>query len=99
MEEQAANVGELLLSRGAPDDIAIVDASGRHTYADLRRAVAYQTQQLLDWRLDPGERVALLGANSLFWVASYLAIMRSGLTVVPVSQPTSVVSSAEKMNP
>ena len=97
MERQAANAGDLLLSRGAPDDLAIIDAGGRHTYADLRRAVAYQTQQLLAWRLEPGERVALLGANSLFWVASYLAVLRCGLTVVPLPPALTAADVADKM--
>ncbi|RYB92581.1 AMP-dependent synthetase [Nocardioides glacieisoli] len=97
MEAQAANAGELLLSRGAPDDIVIVDAGGRHTYADLRRAVAHQTQQLQAWHLEPGDRVALLGANSLFWVASYLAILRSGLTAVPLPPVLTAADVADKM--
>ncbi|MGN0065013.1 MAG: class I adenylate-forming enzyme family protein [Nocardioides sp.] len=76
-------MGEFLLSAGKADDIAVIDASGHHTYADLTRAVARQSRQLEEWGLAPGSRVALLGANSLFWVASYLAVMRSGHTAVP----------------
>ena len=83
MNLQFANASEFLLSQGHSEDLALIDASGRHTYADVRRAVAHQTQQLLDWDLEPGSRVALLGANSVFWAASYLAIMRAGHTAVP----------------
>ncbi len=83
MVSQCPNAGDFLLSQGLPEDVALIDAGGRHTYADLRRGVAHQTQQLLDWDLEPGSRVALLGANSLFWAASYLAITRAGHTAVP----------------
>ena len=83
MNPQETNVSEFLLSQGRADDLALIDSSGRHTYADLRRAVAHQARQLVDWDLEPGSRIALLGTNSMFWVASYLAIMRAGLTAVP----------------
>lgn len=83
MDSRSANASEVLLAPGRPDDVVLIDAAGRHTYADLRRAVALQTRQLLDWDLAPGSRVALLGANSVFWAASYLAIMRAGHTAVP----------------
>ncbi len=33
--------------------------------------------------LSAGSRVGMLGANSVFWIASYLAIMRAGHTAVP----------------
>ena len=79
------NAGELLLAQGASADTVVIDGSGHHTYSDLRRAVAAQTRQLLDWDLAPGSRVALLGANSFAWVASYLAVMRAGHTAVPLA--------------
>ncbi|WP_246855627.1 class I adenylate-forming enzyme family protein [Nocardioides xinjiangensis] len=85
MDRQVANASEVLLSRGRPGDVALVDAAGRHTYADLRRAVGHQTQLLLDWDLPLGSRIALVGGNSASWVASYLAIMRAGHTAVPLA--------------
>ena len=35
-----ANVADYLLAQGRPDDIAITDRDGDHTYASLRSAVA-----------------------------------------------------------
>lgn len=85
MDRPGSNMSDVLLSAGRPDDVAVIDATGRHTYADLRRAVGHQTQLLLGWDLPPGSRVALLGTNSIWWVASYLAVMRAGHTAVPLA--------------
>lgn len=95
MDPQSQNASEFLLSQGHAGDVALIDAGGRHTYVDLRRAVAHQTRQIQGWDLEPGSRVALLGANSVSWVASYLAVMRAGHTAVPfapVLAPDDVVA-------
>lgn len=83
MARQSINVGEYLLSRGAPEDIAVVDRAGSHTYTDLRRAVGAILVQLAGWNLEPGSRIGLLSRNSFFWVAAYLAVLHSGNVVVP----------------
>ena len=57
--------------------------------------MAHQARQIEDRDLAPGSRVALLGANSVSWVASYLAVMRAGHTAVPfapVLTPDDVVA-------
>lgn len=82
-QPRPVNVGDHLLTSGRPGDPVLTDRSGVHTYADLRRAVTAVSEQLRREHLPPGSRVGLLGRNSLFWVASYLAIMRSGHTAVP----------------
>lgn len=95
MDPQSLNASEFLLAQGHAGDVALIDADGRHTYADLRRAVAHQARQIEDRDLAPGSRVALLGANSVSWVASYLAVMRAGHTAVPfapVLTPDDVVA-------
>ena len=85
MDRPGVNASDVLLRSGRPDDVAVIDASGRHTYADLHRAVGHQMQLLLDWDLPPGSRVALLGANSISWIASYLAVLRAGHVAVPLA--------------
>ena len=83
MVGQSANVGYHLLSFGASNKVAVVDRDGQHTYGDLRRATAAVSQRIATWGLAPGSRVGLLSRNSLFWIASYLAVIRSGHVVVP----------------
>ena len=35
--------------------------------------------------IEPGDKVAVWGANSPFWAAAYLAIMKLGAVAVPIS--------------
>ena len=100
MESPYPNMGDFLLLQGFSSDVALIESSGSRTYADLAAAVAVQSERLRTWDLPAGSRVALLGANSLFWVASYLAVMRSGHTVVPfapVLTPSDVTAKMEQV--
>lgn len=81
----ATNITDLLLRTGLDDAVAVVDTLGPHTYAELRAAVATASAELIRLGLQPGARVAIIGPNSFFWVASYLAAMRIG-TAVPLSE-------------
>ncbi|MPV48517.1 AMP-binding protein [Pseudactinotalea sp. HY160] len=85
MVEDPANVGDYLLGTGRGDDVALIDRTGAHTYADLRRATAALAGHIAGWGLPAGSRIALLSRNSLFWAAAYLAILRSGHVVVPLA--------------
>lgn len=84
------NTSDFLLENGAPDRIAIVEASSSCSYAELKAAAGRMASILLGKGLGPGDRVAILGPNSLFWVASYLAIMKLGMVAVPLSTMLSV---------
>jgi acyl-CoA synthetase (AMP-forming)/AMP-acid ligase II len=79
------NTSDYLLARGASTDVAVVAAGRSHTYGALRAAVASLTAALAAPGLPAGSRVAVLGPNSFFWVAAYLAAMRAGHVAVPVS--------------
>nr|WP_246297622.1 class I adenylate-forming enzyme family protein [Janibacter cremeus] len=68
---------------GRDEDLAIIDRDGPHTYATLRRATSALARSIATWDLPPGSRVGLFSRNSLFWAASYLAILRSGHVAVP----------------
>jgi acyl-CoA synthetase (AMP-forming)/AMP-acid ligase II len=88
MSEEATevtNTGDYLVARGEPDDVAVVDGGRHYSYAELRSAVAKLVAQLVTRGLPAGSRVAVLGANSFFWVAAYLAAMKSNHVAVPVS--------------
>jgi long-chain acyl-CoA synthetase len=56
------------------------------TYQQLWHEVSRIGGGLRRWGLEKGDRVALLGATSPAWVASYLAILQSGGIVVPVDK-------------
>ncbi|MGE5136123.1 MAG: class I adenylate-forming enzyme family protein [Gemmatimonadota bacterium] len=77
------NTSDYLLAGGAPADVAVVDAGTPYTYAELRAAAAKLAGELAALGLPPGSRVGLLGPNSLFWVAAYLAVMKLGHVAVP----------------
>ena len=65
--------------------VELSDASGvKTTGKDLLNRVAQARDFLVNKRLRRGDRVALLAANSIDWVAADLAIMAEGLIVVPL---------------
>lgn len=66
-------------------NVAIVDSEKSSTYADLRNACEKIASGLLDAGVQPQERVGIFGPNSLFWVATYLAILKLGAVAVPFS--------------
>lgn len=65
--------------------MALVDAGGSHTYGQLRTAAAKLAAELAALELPPGSRVGVLGPNSFFWTAAYLAVMKLEHVVVPFS--------------
>jgi len=79
-----ASISDHLLAAGAATDVAIIDGARRYTYAELRTAAARIAGELIAAGVRAGSRVGLLGGNSLFWVAGYLAAMKLGV-VVPFS--------------
>ncbi|GAB4047235.1 class I adenylate-forming enzyme family protein [Catellatospora paridis] len=83
--DERLTAGDHLLGQGRPDDIAVVDGAHRHTYRDLRAAVARLVGALAALELPVGSRVAVLGPNSFFWIAGYLAAMKAGCVAVPVA--------------
>lgn len=84
--DDSDNIGDLLLAVGGDTDVAVSDGNRQYTYAQLLDAVDSLGAELAVRELVDGDRVALLGANSFFWVAAYLAVLRSGLVVVPLSE-------------
>jgi long-chain acyl-CoA synthetase len=72
----------------AQDAVFLRELSDRHTPAatgrELLERIARARTFLAGQRLKKGERVALLGYNSIDWAAIDLAIMAEGLIVVPL---------------
>lgn len=84
------NVTDHLLTNAADDSVAVIDSGREHTYADLDAAVHILAGELAAHQPPAGSRVALLGPNSFFWIAGYLAIIRSGHVAVPLSDKATV---------
>lgn len=79
------NTSDYLLAHAAPGDVALVDADERYTYAQLRSAAGRLAAELAALDLPPGSRVGVLGPNSFFWAAAYLAVMKLDHVAVPLS--------------
>ena len=85
MTEHCENTGDYLLSHGRPDHTAVVDGARSYTYAQLRAAAGRLAAELTAAGLPPGSPVGVLGPNSFFWVAAYVAAMKLGHVAVPLS--------------
>jgi long-chain acyl-CoA synthetase len=79
------NTSDYLLADATPDDVALVELGERYTYGRLRSVAGSLAAELAALDLHPGSRVGVLGPNSLFWVAAYLAVMKLGHVAVPFS--------------
>jgi long-chain acyl-CoA synthetase len=80
------NTCDYLLARAELDSVAVVESGDRvFTYRQLHDGVSALAGELVGAGLPPGSRVGLLGANSFFWVAAYLAVLKVGHVAVPLS--------------
>jgi acyl-CoA synthetase (AMP-forming)/AMP-acid ligase II len=77
------NTADFLLDVGNDEDIVCVTDRASYTYRDLRMATQRIACKLLSLGIMPGDHVGLLSANSLFWIATYLATMKIGAISVP----------------
>jgi acyl-CoA synthetase (AMP-forming)/AMP-acid ligase II len=77
------NTADYLLETATDDQVVLIESKRSHTYRDLRRASARLAGELLRCGVQAGDRVGLLGNNSLFWVAAYLASFKLGAVAVP----------------
>lgn len=84
------NATDFLLAAADDEHVAVIDGDRRHSYAELSTAAATLATSLSELRLEPGARVALLGPNSFFWIAAYLAVMSLDLVAVPLSDKATV---------
>ena len=78
-----------ILGEGArryPERVAIVDREHEFTYDQLWREALIRARVLQDeLGIGPGDRVALLAANGLNFVAEYYAILATGGVIVPMA--------------
>jgi long-chain acyl-CoA synthetase len=79
------NTSDYLLAGAPPDAVALVEAGERYTYRQLHVTAGRLAAELTALDLPSGSRVGVLGPNSFFWVAAYLAVMKLGYVAVPLS--------------
>ncbi len=92
------NTSDYLLQNGKDKAIALIAGKNQYTYGDLKEAVTRVSGALLANDIGPGDRVGLLGLNSLFWTAAYLAIMKLGAIAVPFSVTTTPADLEKSQN-
>lgn len=83
----AASVGSALSwwARTKSDDSALIVGSDRLTYKELHDWSGRLARKLADDGVKPGDRVGLLGPNTLAWPVVALAIIKSGAVLVPLN--------------
>ncbi len=83
--QPAKNTADYLLERADPQSIALISGKAEYTYENLLTASQRVAGELSAQGVQPGDRVAILGNNSLFWVACYLAAMKLGAIAAPLA--------------
>lgn len=84
----SGNVADFLLAGKGADQLALLLIGGMHTYGELEAAANEVAECCAETPSAKGDRVLLIGENSLFWIAAYLGILRAGSVCVPL--PASV---------
>jgi len=82
------NLVETLLAPAGttPDAAALLDpAEGRVTFGELAERAGRAAGQLVAQGVEPGDRVAIHGTNTVPFVVSYLAALHVGAIAVPVN--------------
>lgn len=79
------NTSDFLTEKAIDGRPAIITPEGARTYGELKSSAARIAGELLAQGLRPGDRIGILGQNSPFWTASYLAIIKLGMIAVPFS--------------
>jgi long-chain acyl-CoA synthetase len=77
------NTADYLLQQGEDQNVVFLNKREKFTYQDLKEACSRLMGELLNNGVQSGDRVGILGENSMFWAASYLAILKLGAIAVP----------------
>lgn len=91
------NTADYLLQHAADDDTVFVTPKAKYSYRDLAQAVNTLVQVLTAAGIKKSGRVGLLGSNSLFWAAGYLAAMKIGAISVPFATKLPPAELAEQI--
>jgi acyl-CoA synthetase (AMP-forming)/AMP-acid ligase II len=95
------NTADYLLQSHIEDDIALITPKEEYTYRELKKAVLAVLDSFQAIGIIPGDRIGILGNNSLFWVAGYLAVLKIGAIAVPFANklpPHELAAQIELVN-
>jgi long-chain acyl-CoA synthetase len=94
------NLADLLLAPAArtPEAVALRAGADAITYAELEARSARIAGVLRAEGIEPGERVAIEGHNSVAFVASYLGALRAGAVAVPLNPHAPEVEIARELS-
>ncbi|MBA3655596.1 MAG: AMP-binding protein [Actinobacteria bacterium] len=79
------------------DAVALVSRGQRTSYGELRRQVGELRGGLVRLGLEPGDRVAVVSANTWFFVVTYLAALGAGGVVVPLNPQSPAAELTEQL--
>jgi long-chain acyl-CoA synthetase len=68
-----------------PEGIAVVDAGGEHTWADVTEQVTRTANALATLKLPPGSRLAVVGENTAATLLTYAACVVGGVSAILVN--------------
>ena len=74
-----------IFDRHDPDNVALISRGRPTTYGELGSLVAGVRGGLAAQGLVPGDRVAIICGNNIYFVASYLAAVGAGMIAVPLN--------------
>lgn len=83
-------------ARRTPDAQALVQGQTVLTYAELARQSDQVAAELKDQGVLAGDRVVLVGSNSIEWVVAYLATLRLGAIICPANNRLNVSQFVEQ---
>lgn len=89
-------------ARQYPDKLALVHEATRATYAEVNARANSLAHYLLGSGVRAGDRIAILFDNSLDYVVSYYAVLKSGAVAVPLNtdlKPDSLKSILLELEP
>ncbi|MGN9838145.1 AMP-binding protein [Nonomuraea sp. H19] len=78
-----------------PDATVIAEGGTRVTMSELRTAAAEIARGLIALGVGPGDRVAMWGLNSAYWVAHAFGIWDAGAVIVPLSSRFKGIEAAQ----
>ncbi len=79
------NTADYLLQHANDNAVVFITTDAQVTYASFKAMSARLMGTLVENDIQAGDRVAILAKNSPFWAAAYLAILKIGAVVVPIS--------------
>ncbi|MFG1702266.1 AMP-binding protein [Nonomuraea sp. M3C6] len=78
-----------------PDAVVVADGGTRVTMSGLRTAAAEIARGLIALDVGPGDRVAMWGLNSAYWVLHAFGIWDAGAVIVPLSSRYKGIEAAQ----